>query len=1534
LVHKSLIGIVENYGTFVGGKLIRNNLKTYGLPPQKAFESLCNQIFEVWVNSAYQKQLSYFSTVRGDGGDGGVESFAELGDGSFVGLQAKWFDSLGDQQIIQIRKSITSALRVRPQMLQYIVCLPIDLTNKKTVKGKKVTDNHEANRWKALEAEVLKAYPSLKLDLWTEHDLIKLLQREQLQGANRFWVGTESFTLDLLRDQFEKARASWLSQRYLPDLHVAGKIYHESSYLVRAPKIKAKIVGRWEGLRILAEKIQREVETFKSVIKKELDSPVIDLFEIVREIQDYIQNNIERIANDLNVQPPELKDKTDYNTLKMQLRALDTDPQFHSLSDDLNRLVEEFYNLNPIDFLTDSAFRWNSIMRIFAGNPGTGKTHALANITETRLSSNAPTLLIQAKSVPDPSSWKNILQHSLGLGSDWSEDEIFSAMSARANILEIENRYLEQENQRFSCFVICVDGLDEADNWEAWQNRISEINYVARMHFRLRFIITARPYMLRATKLTETLRQNVVMLPPEGDINLDTVFDKYMAKFNIDVSKVPWVRWNIRSPLALHIFCELNAGKTFAEGDKISTTLGELLRDRVKVIEAEVLHILGKDTIGPEKFLSGLLEIASIFLNNRDIKHDNLHLLIKSKMSIDEISATKVIGCLVERAIIVSYRKGYISALKPGDIFYQPAFQAVIESLISIELADLTVAGKPIPHHLLREDGILEITAALMYGDHDILPAQDGLWGKQLPEATINRLRCIALAASHPAKTVKQKDWVVNQLTKSMPLSRAILATLCFPLSRIPQHPLGPLLVHEVLVSFERPAERDLLWSGLDYIPLNNNAIWEGYGPNPIKDDIYSLKETDEYDGLPLLHVWNLSSVDNNIVDTCSKNLTSWGSKKPSQFLKLFKHVMPTNDPQINEALLCCAYGIASVLKAADTNFYFEMAGWLLKNVFSKDGLVIYRSSVVRATGRAIVERAAELGLIPETDARAARPPFALKFEMLSLNTDAAKAKESYGPIWHDLAWYVIKSAYRGFFEPNHFRSTSNINWYEKSVYSTLGNEQIDYLKSGKVGKLSDLEIQEIDKVTEQRIKSQRDSENRPKITDDERADLLEMLANSKTDKTTKTFQHEYFPDAAKILEVAKQSLGFEVTPHQLTLGAGIAFIEKLGWSAEVFYGKPNGGQQGEILGADLAITRKHFMSSHGSRSNIMSFGEKYVWAAVHYLQGYFSDYIEYSSYDGRYPVTDYSLIEDFQNPAQLVSEKYASENRRKRFILPSPISPSAPEISGDLLASISNWVQKAAIPDFNSIILPEVKFTKHLTANQELALIYSFVSMTEITGLGNSLLWLHTFLIDQSELAAFKKNLDKENYFFRHLIDDVNSGMTTGVECDCYITPRDVIFQSWKKEIEPRTSITIVKDGKLTSLDLEKCICKVTTTSIASGERSYELPAKALRSGLGIVEGDGVEFYNVKGELVAINSTAGAGFKDSQDNLYVDRQKLMEYSNSHGKVPIWLVRFDRRQSTKAFHSIGRVNPEISHYRLFYLEKNHLCEFSFESESR
>ena len=106
------------------------NFQTYNESPTKAFEMLCNQLFENWCKEEYNSNIVSFNVVNGAGGDGGVESYAVLDNGEIVGLQAKWFlTSITESQLNQIKNSIKTALKVRPQITSYIICVPRDLAS-------------------------------------------------------------------------------------------------------------------------------------------------------------------------------------------------------------------------------------------------------------------------------------------------------------------------------------------------------------------------------------------------------------------------------------------------------------------------------------------------------------------------------------------------------------------------------------------------------------------------------------------------------------------------------------------------------------------------------------------------------------------------------------------------------------------------------------------------------------------------------------------------------------------------------------------------------------------------------------------------------------------------------------------------------------------------------------------------------------------------------------------------------------------------------------------------------------------------------------------------------------------------------------------------------------------------------------------------------------------------------------------------------------------------------------------------------------
>ena len=98
----------------------------HGESNNHAFEVMCNLLFENWCHEEYGESIERFSFVNGSGGDGGVEAFCILDSGEIIGVQSKWFpEKVEGSQITQIKNSFKTAMKIRPNIVKYIVCVPV-----------------------------------------------------------------------------------------------------------------------------------------------------------------------------------------------------------------------------------------------------------------------------------------------------------------------------------------------------------------------------------------------------------------------------------------------------------------------------------------------------------------------------------------------------------------------------------------------------------------------------------------------------------------------------------------------------------------------------------------------------------------------------------------------------------------------------------------------------------------------------------------------------------------------------------------------------------------------------------------------------------------------------------------------------------------------------------------------------------------------------------------------------------------------------------------------------------------------------------------------------------------------------------------------------------------------------------------------------------------------------------------------------------------------------------------------------------------
>ena len=979
----------------------------HGESPDHAFETLCNILFLRWCNREYKDRILYSTTVNGAGGDGGVEAYAVIDDDKIIAVQSKWFrETIGDSQIRQIKKSVSTAIENRPKICRYIVCVPRDLTSQRIGKGRKPIKNTEESRWTSLREKVKEQYPGLELELWNETRLLEELQNIESIGTRLYYFENCEITEQLIRASFDKAIAGWARTSYIVDLYTPGFIHEQISIFVRNVERNREIVSKTENtisdikeLLLVLERlllwidendkdnsIRQNLEKDKKTASSILDYfikklPVIRSGEMVNIATEEI--NVDFICHlDSAVNDSFLEHKSYFH--------------INSVRSSINRVIED---INSVSVLLNN----NDDNRlIFTGNPGTGKTVGIVSEIERIFDEDVHLpILIHAKDHSRNESWKDILVQTLGLNSSWTEDELFQSLEAAAFAKECHNLSDgEKEAKVCSKVVICVDGLDESKPFDYWEERIHEaLSYKFRFK-RTFFIFLTRPYALKCQVGTD-LWKITKRISPNGDANLEILVDLYFNYYNIDLNNNSWIKAMLTTPFMLKIFCDIFKGRSIEKISENQLIVTKLIDQKISDLEKGYTNEYGNG-VRSNIIRDVLIKLSSLFVEKRTIKQEDIISAVDVSL-LPEIH--KILEFLNNQGFLYCYTESPKDILQLPTTYYTWGMQPTLDYLIAYQVYNSLISGADIP--INYDQGIFQMLSLLLLEKkqqliHDFKSQLPEIEGDEYFETI-----CYSLAHISPKIAGKHRDFVYSLMKKSPKVFRNLTNRIILPASRIKNHPLGGNLFNEFLTNFNKPAERDI-WLA---IPAN---LYSGYEEDWFCDEDISferffkkpdIKDTD----YPLIACWLLSSVDNSIRTEIRIKLTGWGITNPEEFFELFLQCITINDPQIREDLLSVAYGI-SLSQFIDDCFVQKLADWICNNIFSDDGLSEYCDADIRYYSRGIVEIAANRQLIDNEKTQVSIPPYKSQVSILPIAKEALGATRmgGYWPIDYDLARYVL----------------------------------------------------------------------------------------------------------------------------------------------------------------------------------------------------------------------------------------------------------------------------------------------------------------------------------------------------------------------------------------------------------------------------------------------------------------------------------------------------------------------------------------------
>lgn len=581
-----------------------------------SFEALSVQLFRM---TCQVPEDSTFISLRGDGGDGGVEAYFRTASGNVLGVQAKYFFQLGSSELTQINNSLETAISNHPSLTDYWVYIPFNLTGRVAAgrRGKSQAERFE--EWKSQkEAHAKSQGYSLKITLCSAAEIQKQLIRiDPHGGMRRYWFDESIITDNQIQHYLNEAMA-FAGPRYTASIDVVTsahvgldffggigdfQAWREDSL---APVIsELRSLKGWgdKSLDILGETNAQAARNFIDQIIIKCDG-MKDISRTALEIKSTCQ--------DLDgLLPLFIKARQAQEDAFYQKYGQENDTpnfrQFHAEymcnfpagEMDAARKWEEQAQLLQTVLTSQEVGAATTSSLLLVGPAGIGKTHAIVSAAFRRFARGGYSLVVFGDDFGHAEPWE-VIRSKLGLGADVARSTLLECLQACA-----DNTGLP--------FVIYIDALNESPQEARWKNKLPEL------------LVQCSPYAgIKICVSTRDTYKNLVVDSRFPGFAFEHVgftgcefeaVQAFATYYGLDAEITPLFSPELTNPLFLHLAC-----KTLKEEGRNSLDVS--LPGFVALLEGHLKHCddLVRDRLkysNPRNIVyAAMMRLADVLTNN------------------------------------------------------------------------------------------------------------------------------------------------------------------------------------------------------------------------------------------------------------------------------------------------------------------------------------------------------------------------------------------------------------------------------------------------------------------------------------------------------------------------------------------------------------------------------------------------------------------------------------------------------------------------------------------------------------------------------------------------------------------------------------------------------------------------------------------------------------------------------------------------------------------------------------------------------
>lgn len=560
------------------------NIRSAPKSKNDSFEALAIQLFRF---SCDAPTGSNFYSLRGDGGDGGVEAYFRAPSGAVLGIQAKYFFQLGSKELGQITKSVNAARLNHPNLTEYWIYIPFDLTGRVAGGTRGLGEVERFEVWKKeLEKRTETETKGLKITLCSATVMREQLQRLDTHGGiRRYWFDDSVLTPVQLQQCLDQA-SKFAGPRYSGQLDVVTDAHDILDYFGGIGDFTdwrrqafSPILSELRSLRRRTDDVFGLLKGDKKTEAESLLQQLSTLLTQARQAERPEQSVAQALEALTKLQPILLIAKESQEGAFVQRHGIESDtPSFRQFNaeymctfpaGDMDSARELFRLGQSVEeVLTSpkmSVTEGNSLMLI--GPAGVGKTHAIVSAAYRRLAEGGLSLVVFGDDFGGSEPWE-IIRSKLGFGAQIGRDALFQCLSASAE-------------QSGLPFVIFIDALNENRSDPRWKAKLPELIQQCKPHAGVKICVSIRDTY---KDLVTDLRFPGYAFEHRG-FNGQGVeaLQAFAAFYGLDSEITPLFSEQLSNPLFLHLAC-----KTLKEEG--STTLDVSLPGFSALLERHLKH--------------------------------------------------------------------------------------------------------------------------------------------------------------------------------------------------------------------------------------------------------------------------------------------------------------------------------------------------------------------------------------------------------------------------------------------------------------------------------------------------------------------------------------------------------------------------------------------------------------------------------------------------------------------------------------------------------------------------------------------------------------------------------------------------------------------------------------------------------------------------------------------------------------------------------------------------------------------------------